>query len=317
MFRGLPAVSVLLLVCCSLPLAAGQDVQGPSWEMGWVTDVDPKYLVELEDDWDLTGELVVYVSNDGPAELNLDIAYDYDEDGPFEFDGPESVSVSGNTNDTFTISITGGSAEEVRSFSPNSKIEFTVTASEQVGTSSLRSEEIQADISVPRMYRLVPDVLEPGDTLFAGSWVEFTLEVSNLGNTQDAITEGEATVRSCPHLSVTGLEQLESTVVQVTDSAGSNKASFTLRMEASSSHQERTCEVSIAVTSEGDDSQRSSTINIDVKSPTVDDETPVFDDEDEGGSVGADSNLMWLSFVEMLCVMLGSVVVLARSSRFS
>lgn len=317
MFRGLPAVSVLLLVCCSLPLAAGQDVQGPSWEMGWVTDVDPKYLVELEDDWDLTGELVVYVSNDGPAELNLDIAYDYDEDGPFDFDGPESVSVSGNTNDTFTISITGGSAEEVRSFSPNSKIEFTVTASEQVGTSSLRSEEIQADISVPRMYRLVPDVLEPGDTLFAGSWVEFTLEVSNLGNTQDAITEGEATVRSCPHLSVTGLEQLESTVVQVTDSAGSNKASFTLRMEASSSHQERTCEVSIAVTSEGDDSQRSSTINIDVKSPTVDDETPVFDDEDEGGSVGADSNLMWLSFVEMLCVMLGSVVVLARSSRFS
>ena len=282
-----------------------------------MTDVDPKYLVDLEEDWDLTGELVIYVSNDGPAELNLDITYDYDEDGPFEFDGPESVSVSGNTNDTFTVSITGGSAEEVRSFSPNSKIELTVVGSEQVGSSSLRSQEIQADVSVPRMYRLIPTLVEPSDTLFAGSWVEFTLDVSNLGNTQDAITEGEATIRSCPHLSVTGLEQLENTVVQVTDSAGSNKASFTLRLEASSSHQERTCEVSLAVTSEGDDSQRSSTINIDVKAPTVDDDTPVFDDEEEGSSDVTDSNLMWLSFVEVLLVMVGSVVVLQRSSRFS
>ena len=40
-------------------------------EMGWVTDVDPKYLVDLEEDWDLTGELVIYVANDGPAALNL------------------------------------------------------------------------------------------------------------------------------------------------------------------------------------------------------------------------------------------------------
>lgn len=282
-----------------------------------MTDVDPKYLVDLEEDWDLTGELVIYVSNDGPAELNLDITYDYDEDGPFEFDGPESVSVSGNTNDTFTVSITGGSAEEVRSFSPNSKIELTVVGSEQVGSSSLRSQEIQADVSVPRMYRLIPTLVEPSDTLFAGSWVEFTLDVSNLGNTQDAITEGEATIRSCPHLSVTGLEQLENTVVQVTDSAGSNKASFTLRLEASSSHQERTCEVSLAVTSEGDDSQRSSTINIDVKAPTAVNDTPVFDDEEEGSSDVTDSNLMWLSFVEVLLVMVGSVVVLQRSSRFS
>lgn len=282
-----------------------------------MTDVDPKYLVDLEEDWDLTGELVIYVSNDGPAELNLDITYDYDEDGPFEFDGPESVSVSGNTNDTFTVSITGGSAEEVRSFSPNSKIELTVVGSEQVGSSSLRSQEIQADVSVPRMYRLIPTLVEPSDTLFAGSWVEFTLDVSNLGNTQDAITEGEATIRSCPHLSVTGLEQLENTVVQVTDSAGSNKASFTLRLEASSSHQERTCEVALAVTSEGDDSQRSSTINIDVKAPTAVNDTPVFDDEEEGSSDVTDSNLMWLSFVEVLLVMVGSVVVLQRSSRFS
>ena len=55
-------LTLCLVVTCllfsGLPSAA-QDVQGPSWEMGWVTDVDPKFVVELEEDWDVTGSLVV------------------------------------------------------------------------------------------------------------------------------------------------------------------------------------------------------------------------------------------------------------------
>ena len=109
-----------------------------------MTDVDPKYLVELEEDWDMTGSLVVFVSNDGPSELNLALSYDYDEDDPFVFDGPDTLSVAGNTNDTFTISISGASAEEVRSFSPSTSIEFTFIGEEKVGESTLRTQEIQA-----------------------------------------------------------------------------------------------------------------------------------------------------------------------------
>lgn len=310
MRRSLPALMVLGLLLASFP-ASGQGLDGPSWEMGWVTDVDPKYVVELEDDWDLSGELVVFVNNDGPAELNLALTYDYDEDGPFTFDGPESVSVSGNTNDTFTIKITGGTAEEVRSFSPSSKIELTVVGEEQVGESSLRNQEIQADVSVPRMYRLVPAVSLPTETLFAGSWVEFTLEVSNLGNTQDAITVAEATVRSCPHLSVTGLEELEDTVVQVTASNGNNKASFTLRLEATSSHQERTCEVGIAIESEGDGAQRSDSMNIDVKAPQEDNDPKVEEDEDDEPML-ENGNIAWVGGLESLLVCLVSLVVLER-----
>ena len=37
---------VSLLVLMGLPAVQAQDMQGPSWEMGWVTDVDPKYVVE-------------------------------------------------------------------------------------------------------------------------------------------------------------------------------------------------------------------------------------------------------------------------------
>lgn len=304
---------VSLLVLMGLPAVQAQDMQGPSWEMGWVTDVDPKYVVELEEDWDLTGELVVYVSNEGPAALNLALSYDYDEDGPFLFDGPDNIEVSGNTNDTFTISITGADAQTVRAFSPSSSLELTVMGEEKVGDSTLRSQEVSADITVPRMFRLIPNLIAPTDTLFSGSWVDFTLEVSNLGNTQDAITMGEATVRSCPHLSVTGLEQLENTVVQVTNDNGDNAVLFTLRLEASTSHQERTCEVSIAVESEGDESQRSSTINVDVVAPEVSETTNEKENEEDQPLVPDSSSLPWVSVFDVLTVTL--VALLATRWR--
>ena len=303
----------IMLLLCSLPAVQGQDMQGPSWEMGWVTDVDPKYTVDLEEDWDLTGELVIFVSNEGPAALNLDLTYDYDEDGPFSFDGPESIEVSGNTNDTFTVSITGAEADIVRAFSPSSSIELKVVGEEKVGDSTLRNQELEADITVPRMYRLVPEAIQPTEDLFAGSWVEFTLEVSNLGNTQDAITTGEATIRSCPHLSVSGLEQLENTVVQVTNEKGDNKAVFTLRLEASSSHQERTCEVMLSVQSEGDNAQRSSTFNMAVSAPSTEEtNTPDQSDDDDAPILSDSSSLPWLSMTEMLVVFFLAMMALRR-----
>ena len=293
--KQLGVLLAVMVLMCSFPAAQAQDMQGPSWEMGWVSDVDPKYIVDLEEDWDLTGELVVYVANEGPAALNLALTYDYDEEGPFVLDGPESIEVAGNTNDTFRITITGAAADIVRAFSPSSSVELVVVGEEKVGDSTLRTQELEADITVPRMYRLVPNAVEPTDVLFAGSWVDFTLEVSNLGNTQDAITMGEATVRSCPHLTVSGMEQLDNTVVQVTNANGDNKATFTLRLEASSSHQERTCEVSIAVESEGDGNQRSSTFNVDVSAPAAEDPLLPDDDvdDDDTGSLSTSDSLPW------------------------
>lgn len=305
------ALSLVLM----LPVGQAQDMQGPSWEMGWVTDVDPKYVVDLEDDWDVTGELVVYVSNEGPAALNLALTYDYDEEGPFVLDGPESIEVAGNTNDTFRITITGATADVVRAFSPSSSVELVVVGEEKVGDSSLRTQEVEADMTVPRMYRLVPNAVEPTDALFAGSWVDFTLEVSNLGNTQDAITMGEATVRSCPHLTVSGMEQLDNTVVQVTNANGDNKATFTLRLEASSSHQERTCEVSIAVESEGDGNLRSSTFNVDVSAPAADD--PLLPDDDVGdddtGSLSTSDSLPWPPVGQLLVACAVAVLFAGRN----
>ena len=301
----------------SLPLSSAQELNPPSWELGWDTDMDSTYLVDLEDDWDLTGELVFYINNERTGELNVDLTYDYDEEGPFEFDGPDSVSVGGSSNKSFSISITGADAETVRAFSPSSSIKLTVLGQETVGETPVAENEIEGEISTPRMYQLVPEVQLPTDTLFSGSWVEFDLEVSNLGNNQDAITSGEATIRSCPHLSVTGLDSLEGTVVEVTDENGTGVASFTLRLEATSSHQERTCEVSISILSEGDGTTRSSTMNVNVEAQQSTDTSGDANDEgeDDGMTSTGSESMPALSLIEIFFVLLLTSWFSLRSQR--
>ena len=308
----------VLLLSILLPCAQAQELQPPSWELGWTTDVDPKYTVELDDDWDVEGELVVFVNNERSNELNLALTYDFDEDGTFDFDGPESITVSANTNDTFTITISGISDKEVRAFSPSSSLPLTVLAEESIGETSVGNQEIEADITVPRQFRLIPSIVPPQDTLFSGSWVEFSMAVSNLGNTQDAITVAEATIRSCPHLSVVGLDQLENTVVGVTNDDNSNPATFTLRLEASSSHQERQCEVSLAVTSEGDDTTRSTSTNIQVVAPEVNEDIRDDDDGDTSSDAMEDStSLPWASMNEtILALFISFLIISSRHRRF-
>ncbi|MDA7463749.1 hypothetical protein N9M83_01140 [Candidatus Poseidonia alphae] len=310
-------VLLAFLLSLTLPLSSAQEFNPPSWELGWDTDMDSTYLVDLEDDWDLTGELVFYINNEQTGELNIDMTYDYDEDGPFDFDGPDSVSVGGSSNKSFSISISGADAETVRAFSPSSSIKLTVLAQETVGETPVRDNEIEGDISTPRMYQLLPEVQLPTDTLFSGSWVDFTLEVSNLGNNQDAITSGEATIRSCPHLSVTGLDSLEGTVVAVTDENGTGVVSFTLRLEATSSHQERTCEVSISILSEGDGTTRSSTMNVNVEAPQSTDNSGDSSDDtanDDKTSTGSES-MPALSLIEIFFVLLLTSWFSLRSQR--
>ena len=305
-------LAFLMPVC--LPFASGQDIGPPSWEMGWETDMDSTYLVDLEDDWDISGELVFFINNDRSNELNVDLTYEYDEEGPFIFDGPDSVSVSGSSNTSVKIDITGADAETVRAFAPNGSIQLTIKAEEIVGGTPVADDEIEGDISTPRLFKLIPEVQLPSDTLFSGSWVEFTLLVSNLGNNNDAIVSGEATIRSCPHLSVTGLETLENVVVGVVDKDGKGAESFTLRLEATSSHQERTCEVSISILSEGDGTTRSSTMNINVAAPSADDSTisDGVQEDDSGTSSTGSESMPSFSLIEMFLVILLTTAIVAR-----
>ena len=309
------ALAVLLVLLVPILPAATAQIEPPSWELGWATDMDTTYRVDLDDDWDVTGELVVFVNNERSNELNLQLTYDYDDTAPFTFDGPDSIAVPASTNESFTITITGGAAEYVRSFSPSSKVNLVITAEERIGEASVSNQEIDGDVGVPRVYMLMPELTPPSNTLFAGSWVEFDLTVSNFGNTQDAITVGQATIRSCPHLSVLGLEEVEDVIVPVTAANGEG-VMFTLRLEATSSHQERTCEITISIGSEGDAGSRSDTLDVAVVAPEAD-EDPVGnagdDDSDSGLNQDLDNNpLPWLGVSELVVVLLASALLVPR-----
>ncbi len=304
---------LLLVFVLSLVPHASAQIEPPSWELGWATDMDSTYLVDLDNDWDVSGELVLFVNNERSNELNLQITYDFDDTAPFEFDGPDSVSIPASTNESFTITITGGQAEDVRAFSPSSRVSLTVSAEERLGEASMSTQEVEGDVSVPRVYLLSPELTSPENTLFAGSWVEFQLNVRNFGNTQDAITTGQATIRSCPHLSVVGLEEVEDVIVPVTASGGDG-VQVTLRMEASSSHQERTCEVTVSIGSEGDASSRSSDMNVAVVAPQSDNNAPGDgDDEDDENELRVDEEaLPWLHAWEFVGM---AVLAVAYSNR--
>jgi len=87
---------------------------------------------------------------------------------------------------------------------------------------------------------------------------------------------------------------------------------FTLRLEATSSHQERTCEVSISVESEGDNNMRSSTMDVAVKAPQVETEAPNADD-DEGETSTNNETLPWFGTLDTVGMLfLASLLVRRR-----
>ena len=93
-------------------------------------------------------------------------------------------------------------------------------------------------------------------------------------------------------------------------------ASFTLRLEAGSTHQERSCEVSIVVQSEGDGSERSSTFDVQVKAPAAD-EIVVEESDEEGSSpsLPETSSLPGFVFLEVMLVLVFVTLVRRRVSQ--
>lgn len=248
---------ICLLVLSIIPVASAQ-FEVPEWELGWDTDMDTTYEIDLDvDDWESEDILVGFIDNPRNNELTVELTYEFsDEDFPFEIDAPESLSVSGGTNDTFEITITSISdAVKVREFSPNQAVTLTITADEVVGGSgqSRSTQDIDGDLRTSKEHKLVHQIAESNIDVDAGTWIEVTLQIENQGNYQDAITESSHSIRMCPHLDIEQLDSVENQVLRTTGNGGeiSSAYEFTIRVSASSSASAKTCEVSISLTSEG------------------------------------------------------------------
>ena len=301
-----------LTICTSVH--AQSPIDGPSWSIGWATDMDSTYIVEMDIDWDAEGEITVYVENNRMAQLEIDLDYEFSSWVPFTFDGPDSFSVAANANETFTIDFGPIDDEDAREYNPGNTSTLTVTAEEKVGDTTASTQEIEGDVSVPKIFDLRPEVTLPEESLFAGSWIDINVQIINNGNFKDAVKEASVQFRSCPHLSMPGVEDLSDTLVDPTNVQNGKDTFVTLRLEASSSQPNRVCEVSLALQSEGDDATRSLSFELEVKAVEQSDEPPVVEDEDQDSdmSLTEESNSVpWIGSLELLAI-LGFVLLCRR-----
>ena len=264
--RGKCFIVFLSILISCVPNSTAQFPENNEWEFGWETDVEPSYVLMLDSDkWELEDTLYFFVENPRMSDLSLTISVEFDsEDELLEATYDEEITIASQENKTFDVALLSSNPDDVRGFSPETSFSIKITATETAGSAELSTKDIEADLKVPRAHKLIPEATTPTYAISAGTWVEATLHLNNMGNSVDAAKEIEADVRSCPLLDITGLDSALNVQVEPTGVNGQEAESFTFRIEPSSAHPSRTCEVTISVTSEGDNNQRSVVFDIEI-----------------------------------------------------
>jgi hypothetical protein len=306
-----------LSVFSGISVQAQSPIEGPSWTIGWATDMDSTFIVDMDIDWDAEGEVVVYVENNAMTQLELSLEYEFETWVPFTFSGPETFSVAANGNETFSIEFDSVNDDEAREYNPDNDSTLTITAEQKVGDTTASSQELDGDFSVPKIFDLRPSITLSEEQLFSGSSIELTAQILNNGNTKDAIKEASVQFRSCPHLTMVGVEELSNTVVEPTGAQNGKDTFVTLTLEASSSQPTRVCEVTLSLESEGDEASRSATFDVDVKASESeeDDSSSNDDDQDEDQAILTEesNSVPWVGAIELL-MLLGLVSALRKQS---
>lgn len=299
-------VPILLLTCLFVPSATGQDqLQAPSWELGWETDMAGTHDLMMDEEGDIVDVVEFYIENQRMTEVNIDITVDWDESEniPIKLGYEESVVVAASDTIILAITISDDSGYSYQR-SPTESMILKITANEAAFEQSVSEQEIEGEFNVPSVFDMTIESKTKGEQLYAGSSIEYDLIVSNDGNSQDVIKDPTYTVKSCPYLEVQGLSTLE-------DSAIENKSSkeFTIRLVASDTHPERSCEVTISVKSAGNNDVASTMFSVPVSSNSedkADDDSKQNDDaeEEEKASVSESDSLPGFMLIETLIILI-------------
>ena len=301
------------LLLMMIPMTTAQDqVEVPSWELGWETNMDGTYELELSGEDDILDSIEFFVENQRMGELNLKITLTWDEsdDIPIELDYDESITIAASENLTFEIEfsdLSGYSFER----SPDKSMTLLLLAEEVSFDQTVSSQEIDAEVTVPAVYDLTISHSSMDEVLYAGSSIEYGLKVTNNGNGKDVIKMPEASVKSCTSLSVEGLEAIKDTEIQ-----NSTVKDFVIRIVASESHPKRMCEVTISIKSAGNGKISSSMFEIQVNSNDVKEDAN--DNSNSGdGTIETDGEITEADTLSFLTAFeLFSIILLASLMRY-
>ena len=297
-------IVLFLLPITALPVGAQDQLQMPSWELGWDEDMDGTHTLKLVNGDEIEDELIIFIDNQRMSDLNIELTVEWDSsDIPIELDYQESITISGSTNETISITLKNENGY-VYERSPNSTMVISVTADEVALEQSTSNQNIEADVEIPEVYDLVVGATSRGENLFAGSFIEYDFNIENMGNSDDAVDNPMVSIRSCPNLDVENFDALDGQVIAV----GQNFQTK-LKLTASTAHPDRTCEVTLSIDSSGNQLTSSITIEIEVTAvdSTADDSDQNDNDNsqsDEATELTESSSLPFLSFVEFISVTL-------------
>jgi hypothetical protein len=297
---------------------AQDPIELPSWELGWDENMDGTHTLSVNDDNDIVDTLYIFIDNTRNSDLNieLDIEWDSSEEIPIEIDFPSSITIGSTTNETISISLLNENGY-VFERSPNSTMTLSVTANEIAFDQSVSSQEIDGKLAVPSVYELIPSATSRGEKLYSGSWVEYDFKIDNNGNSNDAIDNPQYKIRSCPQLDLEGMDELDGQVIAV-----GQMYEMKLKIKASEAHPDRTCEITLSITSSGNNIISSITFDIAVSAveDNSGDSTEITDNsdselDDTNSDLTESSSLTYVSFFEFSLISCFAMIIFSRNNR--
>ena len=241
--------------------------------------MDGVYELQLSGDDDIMDSVEFFVANERMVDLNLEITIEWDvsdeSDIPIELEYDESISVAASDNQTFTIEIsdvTGYAFER----SPTQSMTLLLSAQEVALEQAIATQEIDAELAGPSVFELAIESQSKDEILYAGSSVEYTIMVTNNGNGKDVIKMPESSVKSCPSVTIEGLDAMKDIEL-----VNSSTKEYDIRITASSSQPERMCEITISIKSAGNGQIVSTIFQVEVVSNSANDDDRVIPNDDE------------------------------------
>ena len=242
---------IFLLVAPLLATATTAQTDLPTDPFGWdLTIIEPNDGpdYDLSTDGGVTVEF--FIENTGLTDIQVDIEYEV----PFNAssDGPTGESIGAGENETFTVKLTGVDViTNTAGLAASLKIEATLEtrAGTPIGSGDSRSDEV--DVRIPRIYQLM--IGEPTVALDfnSGTMMDFDLEVTNHGNSDDRIGDVEIE-DDCPLLSISVDETSDLEKVlkpQMDQNPGA--ANLKIILDISAARPPRACDIDIRVSSHG------------------------------------------------------------------
>ncbi len=236
-------VALLLLSVATTIASAQTDEQEPpiGWDMGIVSEEGENATFELSHDGKVKVKFWVRNDNVGTA-MTFEVEYDL----PFDagVDGPESIDVPQQSNETFEftvkdVNVASFEAMQIDSFS----VQATVTAYGPAPATGGDSNDAEGDLVIPTIVDLAIDIADPTGPMNAGTTTALAVTISNEGNSVDSVHKATGT-DSCPLLEMEGLETVEGIAIE----RGAN-LTVLVNLTSSSSHPTKNCVVEVSIQS--------------------------------------------------------------------